>query len=50
LAILARFAPRRRWLISIFTLLLALAVAAQVWLGILLLLDKSTGLINHFNS
>jgi hypothetical protein len=49
LALLARFAPRRKWMLSFFTLLLACAVAAQIWVGILLLLDTSDGDVRRFN-
>ena len=49
LAGLARFAPRGRLMPAIFTGLLVGAVAAQVWLGVLLLYDGPEGPINHFN-
>jgi uncharacterized membrane protein len=48
LALLARFAPRRKWLLSFFTLLLALAVTAQVWVGVLLMYDTGTGKLLYF--
>jgi hypothetical protein len=41
MALLARFARRRHGMIAVFSVLLILAVAAQVWLGALLLLDQS---------
>jgi uncharacterized membrane protein len=50
LALLARFAPRQKWILSFFTLLLACAVAAQIWVGILLLLDTPDGDVRHFNA
>jgi hypothetical protein len=50
LAALARWAPRRSFFFSLFTLILTAAVAAQIWLGVLLLLDTSVGPINHFNA
>jgi uncharacterized membrane protein len=40
MALLARFARRSRFMIGIFSMLLIAALAAQVWLGILLLLDQ----------
>jgi uncharacterized membrane protein len=49
LAALARFAPRWRFFFTFFTLILILAVSAQIWLGVLLLLDTSDGPINKFN-
>ena len=48
LAGLARFAPRQRVALSVFTVLLVGAVAAQVWIGVLLLYDTPDGPINHF--
>jgi hypothetical protein len=36
-------------MLSFFTLLLACAVAAQIWVGILLLLDTSDGDVRRFN-
>ena len=49
LAALARFAPRRRVVLSVVTGLLVAAVAAQVWFGILLLYDGPEGTINKWN-
>lgn len=49
LAGLARWAPRRKILLTIFILLLLAAVAAQIWFGILLLLDSPNGRIRSFN-
>jgi uncharacterized membrane protein len=49
LAVLARFAPRRRFWLSLFSLILLLAVGVQIWLGILLLLDTSDGPVTQFN-
>ena len=49
LAALARWAPRQRFLLAAFTLVLMVAVAAQVWFGVLLLYDSPSGKINHFN-
>jgi uncharacterized membrane protein len=50
LALLARFAPREKIILSLVTMCLVFAIAAQVWLGILLLFDTSDGPINHFNA
>ena len=50
LALLSRFAPRRRFVLSFFTLILLAAVAAQVWIGILLLFDTPDGPVNHFQT
>ncbi len=49
LAALARFAPRQRVALAAATLVLAGAVAAQVWFGVLLMYDTPRGPINHFN-
>jgi uncharacterized membrane protein len=49
LAILARCAPRQKWLLVIFATLLVVAVGVQVWLGILLLYDTPQGVLTHFN-
>ncbi len=49
LAGLARFAPRRKFWLALFTGILVLAVSAQIWLGILLLLDTSDGPLTRFN-
>ncbi len=49
LAVLARFAPRQRLLLAAATLVLTAAVAAQVWLGVLLMYDTPDGPINGFN-
>ncbi len=48
LALLARFAPRRRLLLSICTIILIAAVAAQMWFGVLLLYDTSDGPLKSF--
>jgi uncharacterized membrane protein len=49
LAILSRFAPREKIILSITTLVLSAAVAFQIWIGILLLLDTSAGPWKSFN-
>ena len=49
LAALARWAPRQRAVLATLTLVLTLAIAAQVWFGVLLMYDGSDGPINHFN-
>lgn len=43
LAIATRFARRRGWLLGVLSLLLILAVAAQIWLGVLITFDSSKG-------
>jgi len=50
LALIARVAPRKRGLIFLVALLLIAAVAAQVWLGILLMWDTPEGVVTKFNS
>lgn len=42
LAMLARWAPRQKTLLAIFAMLLVFAVAAQVWLGVLLTFDSGS--------
>jgi hypothetical protein len=49
LAALARWAPRQKWVLVFFALLLVIAVAVQVWMGILLLYDTPQGPLVHFN-
>jgi uncharacterized membrane protein len=49
LAALARWAPRQKWLLTIFVLLLLVAVGFQVWVGILLLFDTHLGPLSGFN-
>lgn len=49
LALLARFAPRRSVLLLAFALPLVVALAAQLWLGILLLFDGPAGAVTGFN-
>ncbi len=49
LALIARFAPRKRGLIFGLGLLLIAAVALQVWLGILLMWDTPEGGLTEFN-
>jgi hypothetical protein len=41
LALLSRFARRSRAMLGLFSLLLVAALAAQVWLGILLMFDQA---------
>jgi hypothetical protein len=50
LAIIAGTAPRARGLIFLVSLLLIAAVAAQVWLGILMLWDTHEGPVQRFNA
>jgi uncharacterized membrane protein len=49
LALTTRFARHNKVLVGCFSLLLVTAIAAQVWLGALLLFDTDQGPINHFN-
>jgi uncharacterized membrane protein len=49
LAMCGRWAPRNRGLLLVFAVLLLGALAAQVWLGSLLLFDTNSGLITRFN-
>jgi uncharacterized membrane protein len=48
LAGLARFAPRRRFWLALFTAILVIAVAVQIWMGILLLFDTGEGPLTRF--
>ena len=50
LAIIGFWAPRQRELLGLASLLLILAVAAQIWIGTLLLFDGDTGPIDHFRT
>jgi len=49
LALVARFAPRRKILLLAFALLLIAAVALQVWFGILLMWDSPDGPLDKLN-
>jgi len=46
---LARWAPKQKLLLGLFTLILLAVVSAQLWLGILLLFDGSKGTLFRFN-
>jgi uncharacterized membrane protein len=48
LAVLARLAPRRKLLLLPVALLLTAAIAAQIWLGILMMFDTNSGPVTHF--
>jgi uncharacterized membrane protein len=48
LAILGKWAPRQREVLGLASLLLILAIAAQIWIGTLLLYDNDSGPIDHF--
>jgi len=48
LALLSRFARRRATVLAMFALPLILAMAAQIWLGVLLLLDGPSGPVTRF--
>ena len=49
LALVARFARRSKFLLGFFSLVLLLAVALQVWLGVLLMFDTPNGELHRFN-
>jgi uncharacterized membrane protein len=49
LAMFARFAPRARFMLLLLSLLLVAAVAAQIWLGVLLMYDTNVGPVTGFN-
>ena len=50
LALITRFAPRSRVILSGFGLLLVLAIAGQIWLGILLTFDGGRGPLARFKT
>ena len=50
LAIVTRVSRRPKVSVTLLALVLLAAVAAQVWLGVLLMLDTPAGPINRFNS
>lgn len=50
LTVLARWGPRAKLWLWLFALLLIVAVAAQVWLGVLLTYDLPEGPITRFNA
>ncbi|MCC6425028.1 MAG: hypothetical protein IT447_16255 [Phycisphaerales bacterium] len=49
LTILARWAPRKKFLLSIFVILLLAGVTLQLWFGTLLLFDGPQGPLTGFN-
>jgi hypothetical protein len=49
LAVVARFAVTRAFIISLLSLLLLVTVAAQVWIGSLMMFDSSLGPLGSFN-
>jgi uncharacterized membrane protein len=49
LAMAARWGTRQKWVLLFFATLLVIAVAMQVWLGILMLYDTPQGPLMHFN-
>jgi hypothetical protein len=49
LAILARWGKRNKFMLAVFALLMILALAAQVWLGVLMLFDTTGGSLTRFN-
>jgi heme A synthase len=49
LAAVGRWAPKQKIALIVLTTLLVLAIAAQVWLGVLLLFDTPVGPVVRFN-
>jgi hypothetical protein len=49
-AMLAWLSPRKRGMLIIFSSLLVLVVAAQVWMGVLLTFDGGSGTLTHFKT
>ncbi len=49
MAALARWAPKRRLVLVIFTVVLVAAIGLQVWLGMLMTFDTPAGSITKFN-
>lgn len=49
LAMLARFAPRRRFWLTLLTSILLVAVGLQIWFGVLLMFDTPAGKITRWN-
>jgi len=50
MAVFARFAPHSRVTLAFFATLLVAAMAAQVWVGILMLYDSDDGPITRFKT
>jgi hypothetical protein len=50
IAITTRWMPRSRIFLSILTFLLLVAIAGQIWLGVLLLNDSNAGPVTRFNA
>ncbi len=50
MAIFARFAPRGKFILLLMSLLILLAMAVQVWMGVLMLFDGIEGPTRAFNS
>lgn len=49
LAGVAKWAPRRKGVLGVLSAILLLAIAAQVWFGLLLLMDGTAGALMRFN-
>jgi len=49
LGTLSRWFPRRRFFMGVLTTLLIMAVVLQVWTGVLMLFDSSSGPVTRFN-
>ena len=50
LALITRFAPRSRFILGVFGVLLVAAMAGQVWLGVLLTFDGDHGSLSKFKT
>lgn len=50
MAALARWAPKRRWLLAPLALVVVLAIGVQVWLGVLMTLDTPGGSLFKLNA
>jgi hypothetical protein len=50
MALLTRFTPRSRVILSGFSMLLVLAILAQIWIGLSLLFDGSDGPLGRFKT
>lgn len=49
LAAITRWSPRSKFMLSLFSLLLILTVAGQIWMGVLLMYDTPAGGLTGFN-
>ena len=49
LALVTRWTPRNRIIVGALAILLGVAIAGQLWLGVLLMYDTPDGPLTHFN-